>query len=89
MDGKDPTVFVGADVVVEDGVITKIVNNGDFSSNLEQKSVDSDIKSIDAAEYFLTPTFIDMHTHLDKTHTDIRAENQTQSHGMFASMILY
>ena len=79
IDGKDPSVTLKADVVVENGIITTIT---DYSSNnkVEQNSNESHI-SINVSDYFLTPTFADIHTHLDKTHTDIRAENLTQSHG--------
>eukprot|EP01035_Chromulina_nebulosa_P002786 gene2786-3799_t len=78
INGKHPTVILEADVAVENGIITTIT---EYSPNkVDQYSDESDI-SINVSEYFLTPTFVDMHTHLDKTHTDIRAENLTQSHG--------
>lgn len=78
INGKHPTVILEADVAVENGIITTITDHS--PNKVDQYSDESDT-SINVSEYFLTPTFVDMHTHLDKTHTDIRAENLTQSHG--------
>ena len=59
--------YVRGSITVKDGIITAIEPcDSTFSANS---------KTIDLKQKLVLPTFIDLHTHIDKSHTIIRSPN--------------
>lgn len=68
----DDTPAYEADVLVIDGIISKITPPGHLAG-----TQDDDIREVDAKGFWLTPGFIDMHAHSDLyllTHPDHEAK---------------
>ena len=66
------------DIEVENEFITSITS----SKNRMEKYTDSPIPEINLQNYLLLPTFTDMHSHIDKTQTDIRSKNSSGTRGI-------
>ena len=79
---SDTAEFVNADLAVCCGRITNITRkySGNGSNDMHPTNNDA---FMNLSDYILLPTFVDVHTHLDKTHTDLRAANEYQSHCMY------
>jgi cytosine/adenosine deaminase-related metal-dependent hydrolase len=60
--------FTKVDISVDKGIISAIMPSSDSNSNVWE-------------DFILLPTFADIHVHLDKVHTDIRANNVDETRG--------